>query len=404
MTPIKKTAHITTMESKDHRWPLFVTGNGITWVRDGSPVPEAAPAGGGDMRMDPVVPDLSFKKEHAVDIGVLAEAPLCPADRSETSLSDYITSNDRLQLRTEVLNRVVDAGTFPEADVSRPQVAKDIKHGQAALVFHPDAAEALKMAAKLTSADIPPEEAFHPKRSEEELNEVVSSNADIIHDMQCGAISVEDPQGAEMLRRLDMLKFKEVLKRKFLEGPGSNQSSLEALNRSVVSIEQAKVRPKNRTGSMDDRRLYKASITPPVGSPSIWGEELQTFIEQGTFCPLTGLRTPNVDLDSHAARGEYIKAKLNLVQHKLGAYPPRLLTEVPQCQLDLQVAREVPDDRAIPLEASKLVPGSRRPRLLCSTTCLTCVMVRSVSMQVVGPNMRAWKSRAGMERRAHPSD
>ena len=68
----------------------------------------------------------------------------------------------------------------------------------------------------------------------------VASNADIIHDMQCGAISVEDPQGAEMLRRLDMLKFKEVLKRKFLEGPGSNQSSLEALNRSVVSIEQAK--------------------------------------------------------------------------------------------------------------------------------------------------------------------
>ena len=222
-------------------------------MRDGSPVPEAAPASGGDMRRDPGVPDLSFKKEHAVDIGVLAEAPLCPADHSETSLSDYITSNDRLQ---EVLSRVVDAETFPEADVSPPQVAKDIKHGQAALVFHPDAAEALKMAAKLTSADIPPEAAFHPKRSEEELNAVVASNADIIHDMQCGAISVEDTQGAEMLRRLDMLKFKEVLKRKFLEGPGSNQSSLEALNRSVVSIEQAK----NRTGSM---RMTGGCTRPP---------------------------------------------------------------------------------------------------------------------------------------------
>ena len=113
-----------------------------------SPVPEAAPASGGDMQRDPGVPDLSFKKEHAVDIGGLAEAPLCPADHSETSLSDYITSNDRLQLRTEVLSRVVDAETFPEADESRPQVSKDIKHGQAALVFHPDAAEALKMAAK----------------------------------------------------------------------------------------------------------------------------------------------------------------------------------------------------------------------------------------------------------------
>ena len=64
--------------------------------------------------------DQAFKKENAVDIGGLAEAPLCPADHAETSLSDYITSRDRLQLRTEVLNRVVDAETFPEADESTP--------------------------------------------------------------------------------------------------------------------------------------------------------------------------------------------------------------------------------------------------------------------------------------------
>ena len=150
---------------------------------------------------------------------------------------------------------------------------------------------------------VPPEEAFHSKRSEQELTAVVESNADIIHDLQCGALSVEDPQGAEMLRRLDMIKFKEVLKRKFLEGPGSNQSSLEALNRSMVSIDQAK--EQNRKYE-DERKAYKAFITPPVGIPSIWGPELQAFIEQGTFCPLTGLRKPNVDLDSHAARGEYI--------------------------------------------------------------------------------------------------
>ena len=83
---------------------------------------------------------------------------------------------------------------------------------------------------------------------------MVTSNADIIHDMQSGAISVEDPQGAELLRRLDMMKFKEVLKRKFLEGPGSNQSSLEALNRSVVNIEQAKLQNKKYE---EERRNYK---------------------------------------------------------------------------------------------------------------------------------------------------
>ena len=53
------------------------------------------------------------------DIGAFAEAPFCPADHSKTSLSDYITSTVRLRLRTEVLNRVVDAETS-----SRPQITQ----------------------------------------------------------------------------------------------------------------------------------------------------------------------------------------------------------------------------------------------------------------------------------------
>ena len=101
---------------------------------DGSSKSEAAPASGGDMGSDQ--PDMAFKQEHAVDIGALAQAPLCPADHSETSLSDYITSSGRLQLRTEVLNRVVDAETFPTKDSSRPQASEDRKPGRAALVFH----------------------------------------------------------------------------------------------------------------------------------------------------------------------------------------------------------------------------------------------------------------------------
>ena len=52
-------------------------------------------------------------------------------------------------------------------------------------------------------------------------------NSDIIHDLQSGALTVDDPQGAEMQRKSDLIKFKEVLKRKFLEGPGSNHTSLE---------------------------------------------------------------------------------------------------------------------------------------------------------------------------------
>ena len=108
--PIKTTAHLTSMEGDQHRWLLFVTGYGVS---DGSSKPAAAPACGGDLPKGSEVPDLAFKQEHAVDIGALAQAPLYPAGHSETSLSDYIMSSDRLPLRTGVLNRVVDTETFP---------------------------------------------------------------------------------------------------------------------------------------------------------------------------------------------------------------------------------------------------------------------------------------------------
>ena len=333
--PIKKTKHLVNMDHPTGNWLLFMTGNGITWVRDGKSEADAASASGDGSSKS----DKDFKLRHAVDIGMLAEAPLCPADHAETSLSDFVLSKDRLQLRTEVLNRVVDAETFPSEAPSRPQNSKDCKRDQAALVFHPDAAAAMALAGKLTGADVPPEEAFHPKRPEAEMLKVVQDNADILHDMQSGAMSVEDPQGAEALRHLDMVKFKEVLKRKFLEGPGSNQSSWEALNRSMVDLGTAKT--KNREYEQA-RRAYKQFLTPPPGNPSIWGEELQQLIEAGFFCPLTGMRKPSPELDQSNAIGEYVKAKHMIAELRQQAYPAKLLTEVPQCQLDMHVATASP--------------------------------------------------------------
>ena len=348
--PIKKTKHLVNMDHPSGNWLLFVTGNGITWVRDGKSEADAASASGDVSSKS----DKDFKLRHAVDIGMLAEAPLCPADHAETSLSDFLQSKDRLQLRTEVLNRVVDAETFPSEAPSRPQITKDCKKEQAALVFHPDAAAAMALAGKLTGADVPPEEAFHPKRPEAEMLKVVQDNADILHDMQSGAMSVEDPQGAEALRHLDLVKFKEVLKRKFLEGPGSNQNAWEALNRSMVDLDTAKA--KNREYE-EARRAYKQFLTPPPGNPSIWGENLQQLIEAGFFCPLTGFRKPSPELDRSNAIGEYVKAEHMIAELRQQAYPGKLLTEVPQCQLDMHVATAVPD-KSFPMEAKRLEPGS----------------------------------------------
>ena len=104
--PVRKTKHLLNMDHPTGNWLLFVTGNGITWTRDGESEPDVASASGD---VSSGTWDKDFKMRHSVDIGLLAEAPLCVADNAETSLSDFVLSKDRLQLRTEVLNRVVDA-------------------------------------------------------------------------------------------------------------------------------------------------------------------------------------------------------------------------------------------------------------------------------------------------------
>ena len=78
-------------------------------------------------------------------------------------------------------------------------------------------------------------------------------------------------------------------------GPGSNQNAWEALNRSMVDLDTAKA--KNREYE-EARRAYKQFLTPPPGTPSIWGENLQQLIEAGFFCPLTGFRKPSPGVGS----------------------------------------------------------------------------------------------------------
>ena len=317
--PIKKTKHLVNMDHPTGNWLLFMTGNGITWVRDGKSEADAASASGDGSSKS----DKDFKLRHAVDIGMLAEAPLCPADHAETSLSDFVLSKDRLQLRTEVLNRVVDAETFPSEAPSRPQNSKDCKKDQAALVFHPDAAAAMALAGKLTGADVPPEEAFHPKRPEAEMLKVVQDNADILHDMQSGAMSVEDPQGAEALRHLDMVKFKEVLKRKFLEGPGSNQSAWLS-----TGAWWTWTRRRPRTVSMSKPGgLTSSSWRHHLGTHPFGERSCSSWSRLDSFARWLACGNPAQSWTSPMPLGSMSKAKHMIAELRQQAYP-KLLTEV----------------------------------------------------------------------------
>ena len=80
---VKKTKHLVNMDHPTGNWLLFVTAQGTTWTRDGTSEPDVASASGDASSGSS---DQDFKLRHSVDIGLLAEAPLCLADHEETSL------------------------------------------------------------------------------------------------------------------------------------------------------------------------------------------------------------------------------------------------------------------------------------------------------------------------------
>ena len=180
-----------------------------------------------------------------------------------------------------------------------------------------------------------------------------------------------------------------------------------------MDLETAKA--KNREHE-DARRAYKQYLTPPPGTPSIWGEELQQMIEAGVFCPLTGMRKPNPELDQFNAKGEYVKAKHMIAELRQQADPAKLLTEVPQCQLDMHVATMVPD-KAICMEAKKLEPGSPEAKVallhhminLCDGEIkMHAGRWRKYESTEAPPWARqpqpSWDIAQALERRTHPSD
>ena len=129
-----------------------------------------------------------------------------------------------------------------------------------------------------------------------------------------------------------------------------------------------------------------------------------------------GFRKPSPELDKSNAIGEYVKAKHMIAELRQQAYPGKLLTEVPQCQLDMHVATAVPD-KSFPMEAKRLEPGSPEAKVA-----LLHHMINMCDGEIrlhAGRWRRyestdvptwaklpqpTWEDAQSLERRTHPSD
>jgi len=112
----------------------------------------------------------------------------------------------------------------------------------------------LKLAAKLASADVPPEKAYHPKRSEEEM-----SKTTLISSMISNAVP------SRWITPLDMIQ----------------PELLGAINRSMVDMETARARNKEYE---DARKVYKQFLNLPPGTPSIKLAQLYLIIFHLYLC------------------------------------------------------------------------------------------------------------------------
>ena len=79
-----------------------------------------------------------------------------PATPMETSFSDWVPNHQRVTLRAQVVEDENDPALFRTDPADRPPIRTDLKDGQQALFFHPQAAEVLCLRAR------PPE---RPSRS-----------------------------------------------------------------------------------------------------------------------------------------------------------------------------------------------------------------------------------------------
>ncbi|CAL1128597.1 unnamed protein product, partial [Cladocopium goreaui] len=244
-----------------------------------------------------------------------------PRVNPELSYSDLVPNNQRVLLRTQVVEEETDDPLFSSAPTGdRPPLKREFKDGQQSLFFHPQATKVLRMRAQMRE-DPPAKKTIQEKMEEEEG----------------------------------------YLKRKH-EGESGSSDVWQQIALAQTSISQAKVANKER----QEQGQHKRQMLRPAVE-TLWSPTVQKVLESNALMPSVAVDFLSQD-DLNLARTQhldlkmYIKAKGNPCPDSL------LLEEVPETPLDFWEVTKAADPPAGSGEsnadlASRLPPGSMERKL-----------------------------------------
>lgn len=139
--------------------------------------------------------------------------------------------------------------------------------------------------------------------------------------MQTGALSVEDKEalGAQVLRHLDMERFRACFKRSYLDGLGAS------IAHAHTTIEEAR-RQNLANQEKGSKRAAELKLTPEP--KSMWSEKARMAFESNLFAPDADPQDAMVlDVEAVVEEYKYMKGRL---QENVRQFAPMLYSELPE--------------------------------------------------------------------------
>ena len=201
-------APLSVIEVDGQAWHLRVTASGPTWV-----LPD----------------DTSGSKDAAgIEVGDLGTAPPKASAYGDgptlVSFSEQVPASARVSMREHLTKFGSDDVFASKPAAERPPSADTEDTSQTAVVFHPKAIEIVKFKANLLATDLKESSVETKEAKRRRLEEKHKAEAEALDDeleilvnLQQGAQSVEEPEGAKLLRCVDLQAFRDYIKKRHEE-------------------------------------------------------------------------------------------------------------------------------------------------------------------------------------------
>ena len=265
-------APLSVIEVDGQAWHLRVTASGPTWFLPADTSGSKAAAG--------------------IEVGDLGTAPPKASAHGDgptwVSFSEQVPASARVSLREHLTKFGSDEIFDLKPAAEKPPSADMEDTSQTALVFHPKAIEIVKFKANLLATDlqessVETKEAKRRRLEEKDkaAAEALDDEMEIMVNLQQGAHSVEEPEGAQLLRCVDLQAFRDYIQKRHAET--GHVVDMDAII--ATQTTQAKATAANKQLDQDFRERKKLLTPATVDGFNVWPDDLRKAWQSNAFEP-----------------------------------------------------------------------------------------------------------------------